>query len=154
MKNYIISLLVLPSLFIISCSKTNNPISTNEYHNPIHNSSISSMEIGFIDTCSYNFVVSFLSDFDSLKINETFLGGYLYVYADSGEYLYWANYFNNHSSINYITISKSNPDSLTMKFSLSGQISLEVEKQIISRNKHLHIIKFEEQPKVSICDFS
>lgn len=148
MKIYNIYLLILFSFFIISCSKTNNPIaSRNEVNHPAGYCKDLGLQIDFEDTCSYNFVVPFLMSFDSVQIIETDLGGYFYVYADSGNFNYWYNYFEKDSTILFITTFSSNSDSLILKFSMTGQNTIDDEVQRFSSISHLHIINIELHPK-------
>lgn len=93
-------------------------------------------------------MTSFLSNFDSVIIREMFLEGYLYIYADSGNYDHWLNYFKDDSTIQYIHTANSSPDSLVLKFFLTRKRVIEEEIQRFQEIKHLQIIKIEEQPKL------
>ena len=135
------------TLLLISCSKNDNPVSTEEKIGLVPHCSISGIEIDFADTCSYNFVVQFLSTFDSVTIIETHLGSDFYIYTDSGDFNYWVEYFKNDSTIQYLFNVSTTSDSLIMEFVLSGQKSVEEERRRFNEIDHLEIINIVEHTK-------
>lgn len=136
----------------MSCSESNNPISNEEENiTPISECSIQGLEIEFVDSCSYDFVNGFLASYDSIIIQETFLGSTFYLYADSGDSNYWQNYFANDSTIQWI-ITYNSSDSLILKIKLTGKKSTEEERQRFLSINNLEIIKIEEYPKLVYID--
>jgi len=139
--------IIISSLLFISCSKVNNPVSTEEKIGSVTHCRINGLDINFIDTCSYNFVVQFLSTFDSVTIIETHLGSDFYIYTDSGDFNYWVEYFKNDSTIQYLFNVSTTSDSLIMEFVLSGQKSVEEERRRFNEIDHLEIINIVEHTK-------
>jgi hypothetical protein len=148
MKKVILVLISLFSIFISSCSKINSPVSNNETKTPTGDCTIVGVNIDFVDSCSYNFVIPFLSGFDSITIVETFLGSDFYIYADSGDYDSWKEYFKNDPTIKYFFRINADSDSLLFVFVLTGQKSLEEERERFEQIEHLEIIKIEEHHKL------
>src|SRR5574338_702620 len=149
MKKAILVLVSLFLIFIISCSEINNPVSNDEKIIPAGGCSIVGVDIDFVDTCSYNFVIPFLSNFDSITIVEAFLGGDFYIYADSGAYDSWKEYFKDDPTIKYFFRINPDSDSLLFLFVLTGQKSIEEEREKFEQIEHLSIIKIEEHPKIA-----
>jgi hypothetical protein len=143
--------LVLMLLFIFSCTERKNPLASREIINPVSHCYMFGLEIDFVDTCSYDFVTTFLSSFDSVTVTGTFLGGNFYVYADSGDYYYWYKYFENDFTVQMMTLA-SDSDSLILKITLSGTKSRIEEEQRFQQIKHLQILHIEEQPKFVYVD--
>ena len=154
MKNVILLLSLLELLLFISCSEERNPVSNEEHPILIHHSSYSTFEFQFEDTCSYNFVISFFEQFDSVQVQAAYLGGYFYVYADSGDYNYWYDYFDDDSTIQSIYVENSVSDSLLLKLCLTGKKSSDQQRSELLNTKHLQIINFEESPKLIYLHFS
>ncbi len=141
-------LIVLSLLFYFtSCSENSNPVN-NKHSNEC---SISGLEIEFADTCSYKFITTFMSGFDSVVVTETFLGSTFYSYADSADDIYWLNYYENDSTIQRLIVYTSN-DSLILKIKLTGEKSSQEEKQRFLAIKNLEIIKIKEYPKLVYID--
>ena len=147
MKNIFLFLTILFSLHFISCSKINNPVTIENNYYPVSHCEIDGLEIDFADTCSYNFVMSFMSAFDSVIVRNTDLGGTFRVHPDSGSYDYWQNYFANDSTIDFIYPDLNSPDSLILIIHVSGKRSIEEEKERILQTNHLEIISIEEDSK-------
>ena len=140
--------LALPAFCFISCSNTNNPVIVEDNsHHPISYCSFSGLEIDFTDTCSYEFVISFMVDFDSITISSTNLGSTFYVYPDTGDYNYWLDYFANYSTVDRIFRNLDNPDSLILEIHVSGKKSIEEEKERFLQIDHLEILSIENDSK-------
>jgi|GEM_PF-4261301 len=152
MKKVVLVTIYLFSIFIISCSEINSPVSNDDKIIPVGGCSIVGVNIDFVDTCSYNFVIPFLSGFDSITIVETFLGSDFYIYADSGDYNSWKEYFKNDPTIKYLFRINPESDSLLFVFVLTGQKSLKEEIERFEQIEHLEIIKIEEHPKLVSID--
>ena len=137
---------LLLSLFIIayfiSCSEESNPLKEEKIH-PVSYCSSSEVELEFADSCTYDFVISFLSTFDSVSIFDSYLGSTFYIFADSGDANYWQTYFENDSSIQHF-ITFNSADSLILEIRLFDKHSEESESQRFSRIKHLNIIRIEK----------
>lgn len=152
MNKYFYLIVLSLSFYITSCSENSNPVKKEEENiTPISNCSIQGLEIQFADTCSYDFITTFLSNYDSVTVMETFLGSTFYLYADSGDYNYWLKYFENDSTIQNI-IGYNSSDSLILKIKLTGKKSTEEERQRFLQIKNLEIIKIEEYPKLVYID--
>ena len=149
-KYYHLIMLFL-TFYIISCNEDSNPVKVEDNNKHINYCSIVGLEIGFSDTCSYKFITTFLSEFDSVRVTQTFLGDILYIYADSADIDYWLNYFENDSTIQNILVD-NNADSLILKIRLTGKKSTEEEQQRFLRIEHLTLIKIEEHPKLVYID--
>ena len=147
MKIIISVTIIFSILFLTSCNKDDYPVSTEEIIGPVIHCTIDGLDINFADTCSYNFVMFFLSGFDSVTIIDTHLGSDFYVYADSGDFIYWSDYFKNDSTIKYLFNVSSKPDSLIMEFILTGEKSVEEERKRFNEISHLEIINIIEQTK-------
>ena len=76
------------------------------------------------------------------------MGGTIYLFADSGDYNYWYNYFKNDSTIQFTFSGSTNPDSLILQMVLTGEKSIDEETQIFNRIKHLKVINTEETTKL------
>jgi hypothetical protein len=135
---YIIN--VLFSLFIISCSEINYPPENNPPIIPAGGCSIQGVEVSFFDTCSFDFIMNFISGFDSVTVTESFLGGVFYLSADSGTYEYWLDYFDNDLTIERIDAIYPKPDSLILAIKVSGQKTIEEEKERFLQIKHITIL--------------
>jgi hypothetical protein len=131
----------------VSCTRNSNPLS--EQNNIEHGSKclIDGLEIEFADTCSYRFICTFMSEFDSIKIKETYLGCTFYLYTDSADDIYWENYFQNDSTIQRLVVINS-ADSLILKIKVTGEKTTEEEQHRFSLIKNLEIIKIKEHPKL------
>ena len=155
MRKIVFATFILLSFFIVSCDKNSDPISSVENNPPIHypvgHCSFFGIEIQFEDTCSYNFITTFLSTLDSIVVLDTYLGSTFYLYADSGDYNYWLNYFNNDSTIQNMSGYNSS-DSLILVIRLTGQKSQDEEEQKFLEIKNLKIIKIEEYPNLVYID--
>jgi len=136
MKKFIKILLILLSIFIISCNKNNNPVSNEnnppQNPNPGGTCSFAGIDIEFADSCSYNFIMNFLSGLDSIVILNKSLGSTFYLYADSSGYNYWEDYFKDDSTIQDLYGYKSS-DSLIIVIKSTGEKSLEEEKYLKAR---------------------
>lgn len=148
MKKIFFGVIYLSSLFIISCSEINSPDLTNNIIIPDGGCSTIGVDIDFVDTCSYNFVIPFLSNFDSITVDNTSLGSDFYIYADVGSYNSWQEYFNDDPTIKHFHRIKPESDSLFFVFVLTGQKSLEKERERFEQTEHLEIIKIEEHHKI------
>ncbi len=148
MKKTLVAIIILLSFYFISCRGNLNPVSIYIPHRTPGSCTSNELELSFQDTCSYNFVINFLSGFDSIKISSTLLGGTIYLLADSGDYNYWYNYFKNDSTIQFILSSSTNPDSLVLQMVLTGKKSIDEETQIFNQIKHLKVINTEETTKL------
>ena len=137
---------------MISCDGRINPVSISLSHPAPGYCVFEGLELQFADTCSYDFVIGFLSGFDSVTVTRTLLGGTLYLFADSGDFSYWNEYFKNDSAIQYISTAYTSSDSLILKLVLTGKKSIDKEKESLSKIKNLTIIKFEETPKLVYVD--
>jgi hypothetical protein len=150
MKKYFLFIFILVGVLFTACSKDNNPLVEEKNINIVSHDSFWGLEIKFADTCSYSFIKSFLQQYDSIKINYSSLGGSFYLYADSGDYNYWSEYFKNDSTIQNINGFYS-ADSLILKIEFTGENPLEVERQRFLSINNLTIIKSEKpQQKVSV----
>ena len=145
MKKYYYITGMLFSLFTISCDE--NPMSNEEeILTPISECSIQGLGIEFEDSCSYDFIIGFLASYDSITIQESFLGSTFYLYADSGNYNYWEDYFANDSTIQNM-YGYNSSDSLILVITLTGKKSTEEERQRFLNITNLEIINIEEYPK-------
>jgi hypothetical protein len=151
MKTFFNFIFLVFTTLIFSCNKNYSPL--EEQENLIHNSDciIGGIEIEFVDTCSYEFITTFISAFDSIKVTDTYLGCTFYLYADSADYNYWLKYFENDSTIQSLIFFNS-ADSLILKIRLTGKKSTEEERQRFLRIKNLKIIKIKEYPKLVYID--
>lgn len=140
------------SIFVISCSEVNNPVLEEEKIIPADGCSIVGVDLNFVDSCSYNFVISFLSKYDSITVIDTYLGSNFYIYADSGDYNSWTEFFKDDSTIKYIFRDNQDSDSLFLRFVLTGEKSIQEEKERFEKIDHLEIIKVEEHPKLVSID--
>ncbi len=150
MKRVFFVPIILISLYFTSCNESNNPVSDKKIEYPVEYCTTDGLEIDFEDTCSYNFVIPFISSFDSVVIGTTHLGAIFYIYANSGDYNYWADYFRDDSTIQYIFNLNSSSDTLILKIVTSGEKSIEEEKQRLLHINNLQIINIEEQLKYVI----
>jgi len=151
MKRYYFLLIILFGIFFTACGKDNNPLVEEENKNIAGYCSFAGLEIKFADTCSYNFIMSFLEEYDSVKIINSYLGGSFYLYADSGDYNYWSKYFENDSTIQNITVYYS-VDSLILKIDFTGKNSLEIERQKFLSISHLIIKNIEKPQQIVFID--
>ncbi len=148
MKRTCLVIIISISIYFISCRGNLNPVSIYIPHRTPGYCTANELELKFKDTCSYNFVINFLSGFDSIKISAALLGGTIYLLADSGDYNYWYNYFKNDSTIQFIFLGSTNPDSLVLQIILTGKKSIYEETQIFNQIKHLKVINTEENTKL------
>ncbi len=149
-KYYHLIILIL-SLYFIQCNDDSNPVIVEKDIKHINYCAIQGLEIEFSDTCSYEFMTTFLSNIDSILITETLLGSTFYLYADSADNDYWLEYFEKDSTIQSI-ITYNTADSIILKIEVSGKKSTEKEKQRFIGIKHLKIIMIEEHPKLVYID--
>ena len=140
MKKYFYIINISFALFIISCREINYPPENKNPIIPAGGCSIQGVEVFFSDTCSYDFIMSFISGFDSVTVTESFLGSVFYLSSDSGTYQYWQNYFDNDLTIESISGLYPKPDSLILAIKVSGQKTVEEEKQRFLLIEHLTII--------------
>ncbi|QQS37910.1 MAG: hypothetical protein IPM56_08220 [Ignavibacteriales bacterium] len=136
--------------FLVSCSENKNPVEPENYF--YYGCSPSGIYIDFVDTCSYGFVVPFLQQFDSVQISYTQLGSDFVIYADSGSYKSWSDYFKNDQTIQYLFNHLTNSDSLIMQFVLSGEKSIEEERQRFESIEHFEILSIKEHDKYVSLD--
>ena len=129
-------------VYFISCSEESNPVNEERIH-PISNCSLDGLEIEFVDTCKYDFIISFLSTFDSVSVVDSFLGSTFYFYAESGDTDYWQNYFENDSSIQFFTTYNSS-DSLILKIRISGKYSEELDYERFLEINNLEFLNVEK----------
>jgi hypothetical protein len=137
--------LFLALSFLISCTTGQNPLSREEVHRPATNCYITGLKIDFADTCSYDFVMNFLSDYDSVTVTDSYLGDNFYLYADSGDYNYWYNYFAGDSTVQLVHLVRA-ADSLILKITVSGEKPRGEESQRFQQIRHLQIISIEKYP--------
>jgi hypothetical protein len=151
MKIYFYQIVLSLSVYVASCSESSNPVKGTTAPigpHPVSTCSIQGLDLYFEDACSYNFVVSFLSTFDSVTINSILLGYNFYIYADSGDYNYWSDYFKEDSTIKYLYKIYTTSDSLLMKIIFTGQKTFEEEKVKFENIHNLKIISTKLQPNV------
>ncbi len=98
-----ISLLIflfISSLYLISCNNGGNPVAIDLRDNtPKTICSFQGMELQFNDSCTYEFITSFIARYDSVEIIETYLGCTFHLYAKEGDKKYWQKYFENDSTV-------------------------------------------------------
>ena len=146
--SYLIAILL--SITLIFCNKNTSPIEVEHEIDPPTKCWIQGLEIEFSDTCSYSFIITFLSEFDSVQISHTFLGHTYHFVADSGDSDYWFDYFENDSTIQFIGINNTS-DTLQLEISVTGQRSFEEELQRFSNINHLVLVDIvEPQNKVYV----
>ncbi len=139
---FILFVLVL----INSCIRDDNPLSIEKKIIPHGSCETEGINIDFADTCSYDFVISFLSEYDSVKIQRTYLGVDLFLYADSGNANYWFDYFKA-DSLNFSLSSYSHSDSLFLVFSFISEGKFYTEKDDLINHRNLHFKKYVIQNK-------
>lgn len=146
-----LSIILMVSFYLIACRES-NPITQDEEIILAGRCYTAGLEIFFVDSCSYKFITNFMSSFDSVVVGNYFLGSDFYLYADSGDYNYWVQYFVNDTTIFNIMNVSASKDSLILKLKSTGEKSIEEESQRLSSIKNLEIIKIEEQPKHVFVD--
>ena len=135
-------LVVILFLFcFIACNKDKTPLGIEQEIIPPLN--IQGFEIEFSDTCSYSFIITFLSSFDSIRITSTFLGNTYHFMADSGDKEYWHSYFENDSTIQSLFTYDTN-DSLELKIRVTGERSSNEDLERFSTIKYLTLIEIED----------
>ena len=152
MNRIILTLLSLFSIFVISCSEINSPVLEEDNVIPTGGCSIVGVDLDFVDSCSYNFVIPFLSNIDSITVVETFLGSDFYIYADTGNYNSWAEFYKNDPTIKHLFQNNQDSDSLILRFELTGEKSILEERERFEQVEHFEIIKIEEHPKLVSID--
>lgn len=130
-------------LIITSCSEIDTPPSIENPQFPSGGCYIVGVELDFVDTCSYDFITNFISGFDSITVSESFLGSTFYLYADSGDYEYWLKYFDNDPTIDRIDANYPSPDSLILVIKLSGQKSVDEERERFLQIEHLTLLNID-----------
>ena len=131
-------LTILVSLFVFSCSKDFSPVSNEpQFIFLPHGSDTVGVYIDFTDTCSYDFVISFLAEYDSVEIIEAQLGIDLFLYADSGDAEYWFNYFKD-DSLYYSISTYTRSDSLTLIFKFLNEEYYINYKDNLINHRNLH----------------
>lgn len=148
MKITFMGVAVLLAFSLYACRGNINPVEVNLSRPLPGYCSILGLDIEFADTCSYDFVAKFFSGFDSVEIKSTLLGGAVYVHANSGDFNYWYQYFEEDSAVQYITASHTYSNALILKLMLTGKRSLNEEEEILSQIKYLRIINFEQTSKL------
>ncbi len=134
----------------VSCKKDTNPVSLQSEMIPSGGCSTEGIDIVFVDSCSYDFAIAFLSDFDSVQIVETYFGINLYLYADSGDANYWINYFSEDSSFLDLSFSTLS-DSLFLKFRfLNEEVYLEEKDHLIDQKNLIYQKSVQENKTVFI----
>ncbi len=151
MKTYFNFIFLIFTTLIFSCNKNYSPLEEQENFQNNSECFIDGIEIEFADTCSYNFIIAFVSGFDSIKVTDTFLGSTFYLYADSADANYWLDYFDNDSTIQELVVFDTS-DSLVLKIKVNGEKSTEEEQLRFSTIKNLEIIKIKEYPKLIYID--
>jgi len=139
--SYLLAIFI--SFTLIFCNKNTSPIEFEHEIDPPTKCWNQGLEIEFSDTCSYSFIIAFLSNFDSVQISYTFLGHTYHFIADSGDVDYWFNFFENDSTIQFIGINDTS-DSLQIEIEVTGQRSSDEELQRFSDINHLLLIEIEE----------
>lgn len=141
MKKIFFITIILVSVMIIGCSEINTPPPNENI--PIENQYgcyPMGVLITFNDSCSYGFITDFISQYDSISVTNSTLGATFELYADSGDYYYWLNYFENDPTIEQIYDSRPKPDSLILSVKVSGKISLEEETSRFLQIEHLTLL--------------
>ena len=147
MYKYFFLFLVLSIFYFTSCTKDDNPIKYNDGDDIRLSGGCSfSMVIVFDDTCSYDFILTFISNFDSILVEEISLGSVFYLYADSADKNYWHNFFETDTTIKYISIYTSS-DSLIIRVESTGEKSTAEEQLKFSSIRNLELIKLKVLPK-------
>ncbi|MBN1408443.1 MAG: hypothetical protein JW956_11670 [Calditrichaceae bacterium] len=144
--NRLIYLIVTLSIAaLISCSKDNNPLDFQEEEKirPAGYCTIDGLEITFNDTCSYNFIVNFLSGFDSIEMRYLSFGREFDLYADSAGGDYWLKYFKDDSTLQFVNVNRIS-DSLRIHITTTGEKTLDEELKYFSSINHLQILNVDE----------
>ena len=128
-------------LTIHSCIRDDNPLSIEKKIIPHGSCETEGIYIDFADTCSYDFVILFLSEYDSVKIQKTYLGVDLFLYADSGNANYWFDYYKA-DSLNFSLSSYAPSDSLILVFEFISEEKFYSEKDDLINHRNLHFKKF------------
>ena len=147
MKKRVFLLSISVFLLVVGCRDNIIPIAPQEQIliDGGGGCSVYGIDVSFADTCSYGFALLFLSAFDSVNIEETYLGSEFYIYADAGNFEYWNNYFMNDLTVKYMFNQSIGQDSLILKFVLTGEKSIAEETERFNNIEHLQIIKIEKQ---------
>ncbi len=140
---YVLTLTIL--LFSFSCQKDLSPISTEQQNNiPICGNcgcDTAGIYINFVDTCSYDFVISFLAEYDSVIIIDTHLGVDLFLYADSGNSAYWFDYFKD-DSLFFSLSSFTRSDSLFLIIRFLNEEYYQNYKDDLTNHRNLYFENF------------
>ena len=147
MKMIFFIVITFISVLIISCSEINSPPTNENTQNPFFGCQIMGIELDFVDTCSYDFINQFISQFDSVTVAGSFLGSTFYLYADSGNYENWLHYFENDTTIDRIDAYYPAQDSLILVVKLTGQKSVDEETLRFSQIPHITIQSIEVHRK-------
>ena len=142
MSKYYHLIVILLSFYFVLCNKNFTPLEIEQEVDPPFSVNSEGLEIAFSDTCSYRFVLNFLSGFDSISISHTFLGNTYHFIADSGDSEYWLGYFENDSTIQFLGINDKN-DSLQLKIRVTGERSSHDELERFSNINYLTLIEVE-----------
>ncbi len=140
MKSFLLFFLLA---LIISCSRDTSPLplSPNIYPVPgCGGAKFDGLYLEFADTCSTDFILSFLDSCDSVIVSDSFFGMDLYLYADSGNAACWTDTFNE-DRLHFETVS----DSLILIFRFYPEDTYLNKKDRLINHKHLQYLKSQEQ---------
>jgi len=129
------------SLLLFSCSTNFSPVSPDQQKiTPQCGCDTAGIYIEFVDTCSYDFVISFLAEYDSVTIIDTLIGIDLFLYADSGNTEYWLDYFKD-DSLFFSLSSYTQSDSLILIFRFLNEEYYQNYKDNLINHRNLHFEK-------------
>jgi len=103
---------------IISCSRDTSSLPLSPKNYPVPNCGGAKFEgiyLEFADTCSTDFILSFLDSCDSVNASDSYFGIDLFLYADSGNAAFWVGTFKE-DSLSFRLRSKTVSDSLILIF--------------------------------------
>jgi hypothetical protein len=151
MRTFSSVLILLASLSLISCSKTiisfeEDPIILAGGCEPV------GVHLKFKDSCSYNFIMNFISEYNTVEILESYLGFVFFIYPDSGDYDYWVNYFAGDRTIKRIDGINPEPDSLILAIKVSGEKTIEEETERFTQIPHLTITQVIHEDNSLVLD--
>ncbi len=132
---------------VISCSRDTSPLplSPEMSLRPVcGNAKFDGIYLEFADTCSTDFILSFMDNCDSVKISDSYFGIDLFLYADSGNAAFWTETFKE-DTLSFRLRSKSVSDSLILIFRFYPEDKFMNEKNRLINHNHLHYLKSSQQ---------